>query len=178
MVYHKAWLSVARRQGAPHHAANSTRPGGGKIEGPLSPVPPTEVMAGAGAGRGRKDESRRRTTKNAAKLTKAPFSLDSKTVSFSGREKEMGFVVLAKSALFCFRLTAKTHSAPLLVLSRHDPLRWARTAERTGGTDSSAPPQNDEIKRRRRRPFSLTLPRPFGPSGPAVGPGGGPFPAR
>ena len=37
-------------------------------------------------------------------------------------------VVLAKSALFCFRLMAKTHFAPLLVLSQHDPLRWARAA--------------------------------------------------
>ena len=35
-------------------------------------------------------------------------------------------IVLAKSASLCFRLTAKTRSAPLLVLSPRDPLRWAR----------------------------------------------------
>mgnify|MGYP006887481952 CR=1 FL=1 len=35
-------------------------------------------------------------------------------------------VVVAKSALFRFRLTAKTAHAPLLLLSPHDPLRWAR----------------------------------------------------
>ena len=35
-------------------------------------------------------------------------------------------IVLAKSVLLCFRLTAKTRSAPLLVLSPRDPLRWAR----------------------------------------------------
>ena len=35
-------------------------------------------------------------------------------------------VVLAKSAALCFRLTAKMRSAPLLVLSPRDPLRWAR----------------------------------------------------
>ena len=34
-------------------------------------------------------------------------------------------LVLAKSALLCFRLTAKTRCAPLLVLSGANPLRWA-----------------------------------------------------
>ena len=42
--------------------------------------------------------------------------------SFSGK----GHLVGAKSALFCFRLRRKLHSAPLPLLSPHDPLRWAR----------------------------------------------------
>ena len=66
----------------------------------LFPVPPAESpVDGAGPLRGVKT-GRRITIWNHLTRSGAPFSLDSKNRSFSSREKETGFVVLAKSAPF------------------------------------------------------------------------------
>ena len=64
------------------------------------------------------------------------------TTLFVGRD-----IVLAKSASLCFRLTAKTRSAPLLVLSPRDPLRWARAGPLICAPNHAATPTAQAAER-------------------------------